>query len=232
MKIAGSTAFVTGANRGLGRAVAAELLARGARVYAGARQPDSVDLEGAIPVAIDITDPASVAAAAAAAGDVTILINNAGISTGTSLLTGDYDDVRRELEANYLGPLTVIRAFAPTIANNGGGSILNVLSVLSWISLPGNGAYNAAKSAAWSMTNAVRQELAPQHIRVSGLHVGYIDTDLARGVTAPKNDPAVVAATAIDGIEADSYEILADELSAQVRAGLAGGVAALYPELP
>jgi NAD(P)-dependent dehydrogenase (short-subunit alcohol dehydrogenase family) len=232
MKIAGTTALVTGANRGLGKALAIELINRGATVYAGARNPESVDLPGAIALAIDITDPASVAAAARTAGAVTLLINNAGIATGTSLLDGDFAAVRQEIDTNYLGPLAVTRAFAPVLEANGGGAILNVLSVLSWINLPGTGAYCAAKSASWSMTNALRQELAPHNVRVSGLHVGYMDTDMASGVEAPKLAPAEVARIAIDGIEADEYEILADDLSRQVRAGLAGGVAALYPALP
>jgi NAD(P)-dependent dehydrogenase (short-subunit alcohol dehydrogenase family) len=232
MNIADSTAFVTGANRGFGRALAAELLERGARVYAGARNPATVDLPGAVPIAIDVTDAASVTAAAERAGDVTLLINNAGVSTGASLLDGDLADIRLELDTHYLGTLSVIRAFAPRIAANGGGSILNVLSALSWFSIPGIGAYGAAKSAEWALTNAVRQQLAGQGIRVSGLHVGYMDTDMARSVTGPKLDARAVAVTAIDGVAAGDYEILADELSHQVRAGLAGGVAALYPDLP
>lgn len=160
MKIAGSTALVTGANRGFGRHLAAELLSRGATVYAGARNPDSVDLPGVTPVRLDITDPASVAAAAALAGDVNLLINNAGIETGTDLLEGDLDLVRLELETHYFGNLSMVRAFAPIIAGNGGGTILNVLSALSWVSFPSVGAYSAAKSAEWSMTNALRVQLA------------------------------------------------------------------------
>ena len=155
MNIAGSTALVTGANRGLGRQLAAELLGRGATVYAGARNPDSVDLPGAKLVQLDITDPASVAAAAEVAGDITLLINNAGSSTGSGLLGGDLEDIRLEMDTHYFGTLSVVRAFAPKITANGGGSILNILSVLSWFSLPGIGAYCAAKSAEWSLTNAL-----------------------------------------------------------------------------
>ncbi|MGC4760116.1 SDR family oxidoreductase [Micromonospora trifolii] len=232
MKIAGSTALVTGANRGFGRHLAAELLARGATVYAGARNPDSVDLPGVTPVRLDITDPASVAAAAKLAGDVNLLINNAGIETGTDLLDGDLDLVRLELETHYFGNLSMVRAFAPLIAGNGGGTILNVLSVLSWVNFPGVGAYGAAKSAEWAMTNALRVQLAERGVRVAGLHVGYMDTDMAAGVDAPKSDPAVIARIGVDGIEADAYEIVTDETSRQVQAGLAGGVAALYPQLP
>ena len=230
MKIAGSTALVTGANRGLGRQLAAQLLVRGATVYAGARNPDTVDLPGAKVVSIDITDRASVAAAAEVAGDVTVLINNAGSSTGSGVLGGDLEDIRLEMDTHYFGTLSVVRAFAPKIAANGGGSILNILSALSWVSLPAIGAYSAAKSAEWSLTNALRTDLADQNIRVAGLHVGYMDTDMAASVTGPKASPADIAEIALDGIEVGAYEIVADETSRQVLAGLSGGVAALYPK--
>ncbi|HEY1485993.1 MAG TPA: SDR family oxidoreductase [Micromonosporaceae bacterium] len=232
MKIAGTTALVTGANRGFGRHLAAELLGRGATVYAGARNPASVDLPGAIPLALDITDPHSIAAAEAVAGDITLLINNAGSSTGANLLDGDLDKIRLEMETHYIGTLSVVRAFAPSIAANGGGTILNILSALSWITFSHLGAYAAAKSAEWSLTNALRAELADQGVRVAGLHVGYMDTDMTVHVTAPKLDPAAIARIAVDGIEADAYEILADDLSRQVQQGLAGGIPALYPALP
>jgi NAD(P)-dependent dehydrogenase (short-subunit alcohol dehydrogenase family) len=224
-----STALVTGSNRGLGRHLAEQLAARGAKVYATARRPESIDLEGVTRLRLDITDPASIAAAAAAAGDVTLLVNNAGISTGASVLSGDASDIRREFDTHVFGTLDVIRAFVPVIAGNGGGGILNILSVLSWISFPSAGAYSAAKSAEWSMTNALRTELAPQKIRVSGLHVGYMDTDLTAEVDAPKADPAVIAALGLDQLAAGVPDILADDISKQVQAGLAGGVLALYP---
>jgi NAD(P)-dependent dehydrogenase (short-subunit alcohol dehydrogenase family) len=232
MDINGSTAFVTGANRGLGRHLAGELLARGATVYAGARNPDTIDLPGVKDVRIDVTDPDSVAAAAEVAGDVTLLINNAGSSTGVGLLDGDPDRIRLEMDTHFFGTLSVVRAFAPTISQNGGGSILNILSALSWFSFPAIGAYCAAKSAEWSLTNTLRVELAPQNIRVAGLHVGFMDTDMAASVTSPKADPADIASLAVDGLEAGSYEIVADDTSAAVLAGLSGGVAALYPGLP
>jgi NAD(P)-dependent dehydrogenase (short-subunit alcohol dehydrogenase family) len=232
MRIDGSTALVTGANRGLGRHIAAALAARGATVYAGARDPGSVDLDGVKPVELDITDPASVARAAQIAGDVTILVNNAGSSTGASLLGGELDQVRLEMDTHYFGTLSVARAFAPVITANGGGTMLNILSALSWVSFPGSGAYCAAKSAEWSLTNALRAELAGRGVRVAALHVGYMDTDMTRAVTAPKVDPAVIAGLAVDGIAGGSYEIIADETSRRVLAGLSGGVAALYPQLP
>jgi NAD(P)-dependent dehydrogenase (short-subunit alcohol dehydrogenase family) len=230
MDITGKTALVTGANRGLGRHLARELRDRGATVYAGARNPESVDLDGVIPLALDVTDPASVAAAAAVAANVAILVNNAGSSTGASLLTGDLADVRLELDTHFFGTLAVTRAFAPQLAAQDGSAVLNVLSVLSWISFPNSGAYCAAKSAEWSLTNALRQELAPQGTRVSALHVGYMDTDMARNVAAPKSDPADIAKIAIDGLAAGDAEIVADDVSRQVLAGLSSGVAGLYPQ--
>jgi NAD(P)-dependent dehydrogenase (short-subunit alcohol dehydrogenase family) len=232
MDLATSTVLVTGANRGFGRALAAELLSRGATVYAGARNPDRVDLPGAKPIALDITDPASVAAAAQATGDVTVLINNAGSPPVADLLTGDPNDIRLEMDTHFFGTLSVVRAFAPQIAANGGGTILNILSGLSWVSFPAAGAYCAAKSAEWSLTNALRLQLADQGIRVAGLHVGYMDTDMVRTVPDAKSDPGDIARIAIDGIAADAYEILADNASRQAQAALAGGVTALYPQLP
>ena len=234
MKLAGSTAFITGANRGLGRHFAEQLLARGATVYAGARDIASIDLPGAIPIQIDVTDPASVAAAAAATSGVNVLINNAGSSTGASFLEGSLDDVRREMETHYFGTLDVTKAFAPQLAASSSGpgtsAVLNVLSLLSWFTAPGASAYSAAKSAEWSLTNALRFELAAQGTSVSALHVGYMDTDMAAHVEAAKSDPAIVASLALDALEAGEAEILADDVSRQVQAGLAGGVAALYPQ--
>ncbi len=232
MDLSTSTVLVAGANRGLGRAIARELLTRGASVYAGARNPDQVDLPGAKPIALDITDPASVAAAAEATGDVTVLVNNAGSSTGSDLLAGELDDIRLEMDTHYFGTLSVVRAFAPRIAANGGGAILNILSALSWVSFPQVGAYCAAKSAEWSLTNALRVQFADQGIRVAGLHVGFMDTDMARSVTAPKSDPADIARIALDGIATGAYEIVADDTSRGMQSALSGGVAALYPQLP
>ena len=231
MDITSCTALVTGANRGLGRQFALDLLRRGARVYAGARDPGQVDIEGAVPVAVDITDPASVAAAADAAGDVTLLINNAGISLGTDLLTGDLADTKREFDTNFYGTLQVVQAFVPVIERNGGGAIVNVLSVLSWLSLPDASAYCASKAAAWSMTNSLRLELADRGIGVTALHVGPMDTDMMAGADVPKSDPAAVAAMTLDGVAAGAYEVLADDVSRGVQAGLAKGVAGVYPQL-
>ncbi|ASR48113.1 short-chain dehydrogenase [Paenibacillus kribbensis] len=231
MNISEQVAFVTGANRGLGRHLALELLSRGAKVYAGARNPDSVDIPGVIPVKLDITNPQEVAAAAVAAKDVTLLINNAGTSTGASLLDGDLDKIHLEFNTHVFGTLSMVRAFAPNIAKNGGGSILNILSVLSWVSMGNEGAYTAAKAAEWGLTNVLRLNLYPQNVRVASLHVGFMDTDMTAGVEAPKSNPADIAKIAIDGIECDSFEIVADDVSRTVQSNLAGGVAAIYPQL-
>lgn len=222
MQIAGSTALVTGANRGLGRHFALALLERGAaKVYATSRNPDAVDLPGVEVLALDITDPASVAAAAAAAGDVTLLVNNAGISLAESLVTGDLAVVRRELDTHLWGTLDVVRAFAPVLQRNGGGAIANVLSALSWFSFPGSGSYSVAKAAEWAMTNGVRIELAPQGTQVVGVHLGAADTDMTAGYEGPKTAPAEVVRAALDGIEAGRIEVVVDEWSEMVKASLA-----------
>ncbi|EHS58609.1 SDR family oxidoreductase [Paenibacillus sp. Aloe-11] len=231
MNISEQVAFVTGANRGLGRHLALELLSRGAKVYAGARNPDSVDIPGVIPVKLDITNPQEVAAAAVAAKDVTLLINNAGTSTGASLLDADLEKIHLEFNTHVFGTLSMVRAFAPNIAKNGGGSILNILSVLSWVSMGNEGAYTAAKAAEWGLTNVLRLNLYPQNVRVASLHVGFMDTDMTAGVEAPKSNPADIAKIAIDGIESDSFEIVTDDVSRTVQSSLAGGVAAIYPQL-
>ncbi|MEU9140932.1 SDR family oxidoreductase [Streptomyces sp. NPDC048404] len=222
MELKDAVAVVTGANRGLGRHLAAQLVERGATVYAAARRPETVDLPGVTPLLLDVTDEESIRAAARIASDATLLVNNAGISTGTPLIAGGPDAARLEMETNFFGPLAVTRAFTPVIESNGGGAVLNVLSVLSWLHPAGLGAYAAAKAAAWALTGAVREELAHRGIAVSALHVGYMDTGMAASVPADqKADPAEVAAQALDGIEAGLPEILADEITRHVKQSLA-----------
>ncbi|MFB4285595.1 SDR family oxidoreductase [Nonomuraea sp. MTCD27] len=222
MELKNAVAVVTGANRGLGRHLAAQLAERGAKVYAAARRPQSVDLPGVIPLLLDVTDAESIRTAAGIASDTTLLINNAGISTGATLIAGDVNEVRREMETNFYGPLAATRAFAPVIEGNGGGAILNVLSVLSWLHPAGLGSYAASKAAAWALSDATREELAPRGITVSALHVGYMDTDMAADVPADqKISAADVAAQALSGIETGLPEIVADELTRQVKQGLA-----------
>lgn len=229
--IKNSVALVTGGSRGLGKALVEELYARGAaKVYATARDPRTVTHPDAVPLALEVTDPQSVQAAATAAPDVTVLVNNAGISLGAhSFLDAPLDDVRREFETNFFGPLLVTRAFVPILQRNGGGHLLNVHSALSWIGLAGS--YSATKAALWSQTNSLRLELAPRGIGVTGLHVGYVDTDMTAHVDAPKSSPHQVAALALDGVETGAYEVLADDVSRQVKAGLSGDLAAMYPQL-
>lgn len=213
--------LVTGANRGLGRKIAEEFVARGAKVYAGARRPETVDAAGVIPVQLDITDPDSVRRAAEVAADVTVLVNNAGISTRAGLLTGSIADIRAEMDTHYFGTLNVIRGFEPVLKRNGGGAILNVLSVLSWMHPATSGAYAAAKAAAWALTDAVRDELAPHRIDVTALHVGYMDTDMVSYIPAEqKADPAVVARQAVDGVLNGATEILADDWARRAKAAL------------
>lgn len=225
-----SVVLVTGANGGLGREFVRQALDRGAtKVYATARRPRDWEDARVVPLALDVTDPTSIAAAAEAAPDVTIVINNAGASNGARLDDADQQAVRELFEVNYFGAVAAANAFAPILGRNGGGALLNVLSVLSWIAL--GDAYSATKAALWSATGTQRLTLAEQGTLVTGLLLGYTDTPMTVNVDAPKNDPADVVGQAYDGIEQGSYEVLADDLSRQVKAGLAAPVEALYPQL-
>ena len=223
MKIEGSIALVTGANRGLGLAFARALRDAGARkVYAGARDPASVKEPGLEAIRLDVTDPRSVAEAAARCTDVSIVINNAGIlRPGTLLGDGGLATIREQLETNFYGALSVSEAFAPVLAANGGGALVNMLSALSWLSLPNSGAYSISKAAAWALTNGLRNELRAQGTLVVGVHAGYIDTDMVAKVTAPKTKPEVIAQRTLEAIIAGREEVLADEVSQQVKAGFA-----------
>ncbi|MFC8063743.1 SDR family oxidoreductase [Streptomyces sp. NPDC057293] len=225
MELKDTVAVVTGANRGLGRHLTAQLVERGAKVYAAARRPEMVDLPGVTPLRLDVTDQESIREAARIASDATLLINNAGVSTGATLLGGGLDEVRREMETNFFGPLAATRAFAPVIEGNGGGAVLNVLSALSWFHPAGLGSYAASKAAAWALSDATREELAPRGITVSALHVGYMDTDMAAGVPADQKVAAAdVAARALAGIETGLPEILADETSRYVKQSLSAAL--------
>ncbi|MEU2778710.1 SDR family oxidoreductase [Streptomyces sp. NPDC007162] len=230
MRIEGSVALVTGANRGIGLAFAHALLARGAtRVYAGVRRPEDFTVPGLEPLRLDVTDHDQVAAAARTASDATIVVNNAGIQAGPGLLEGSLDGARRELEVNYLGTWAVSRAFAPVLAANGGGALVNMLSVASWRSTERFPGYAASKSAQWSLTNAFRVALREQGTLVVGVHVGWVDTDATARVDEPKTDPAEVAEQAMDAIARDESEVLVDDTARRVRAALSGPLDLLYP---
>ena len=222
MKIENAVVLVTGANRGIGLAFTRELLARGARkVYAGARDPATITQAGVEPLRLDVNKPDEVAAAAALASDVTLVINNAGIAQAGGFLAPDSEEVaRRIFETNFFAVLRMSKAFAPALAANGGGGLLNVLSVASWVNGGDLAAYSASKSAAWSLTNALRSELAPQKTQVLGLHMAYVDTDLTRGFDVPKTSPEDIVRRALDGLEAGHDEVLADEITQQVKRGL------------
>jgi NAD(P)-dependent dehydrogenase (short-subunit alcohol dehydrogenase family) len=218
MQLENATVLVTGANRGLGARFVTQLQERGvAKIYAAARDAGAVDVPGVEPVQLDITDPVQVWDAAARAGDVQVLINNAGISTGTSVVSGAVSDIRREMETNFFGPLMMTQAFAPILRANGGGAILNVVSALSWFTIPAGGAYAASKSAAWSLTDSTRLELSAQGTHVVGVYMGLVDTDMAAGMDAPKISPSALAAAGLDAIESGLDEVLGDEWARHVK---------------
>ena len=227
MQLSNATVLITGANRGLGLAFARAALARGARkVYAAARDPASVTLAGVVPIRLDVTQPGDIAVAARDYSDVTLLINNAGIAaTGGFLAEDSLASAQRHFDTNVFGPMRLTQAFAPVLAANGGGAILNVLSIASWINGPLLGVYGMSKSAAWAMTNGTRIELSAQKTQVLALHVGFIDTDLTRGFDVPKSAPDDVVRTALDALEAGASEVLADDITRQVHAGLSASPA-------
>ncbi|MEE6177717.1 SDR family oxidoreductase [Mycobacterium sp. 050134] len=226
VRIQGTTAVVTGGQRGIGQAIVGELLDRGAaKVYATARDPQPSADPRIVSIELDVTKSDSIAALANTARDAAIVINNAGISGGTDLLTMPIDEVREIFETNYFGALQIARAFAPILARNGGGALVDIHSVLSWAS--GAGAYGDSKAAFWSATNSLRIDLEPQHTLVTGVHVAYTDTAMVEHLDVPKNDPADVAKAIADGIERGDTEILVDEITRHFKAALSGPVAGL-----
>src|SRR6516225_1541757 len=222
MKIRDSVAFITGANRGIGLAFAQELLAAGAgKVYAAARNPEQIILEGVHRVRLDVTNPENIVAVARECTDVNLLINNAGIARWTGFLSPDsVDAARAEMETNYFGPLLLSRSFAPVLAKNGGGAIVNLLSILSWVAAPSAGTYSASKAAAWSLTNWLRTALREQGTQVIGVHAGPVDTDMASELTLPKVTPIDVVRQVLSAVEAGRDEVLADDMTRQVKARL------------
>jgi NAD(P)-dependent dehydrogenase (short-subunit alcohol dehydrogenase family) len=229
-QLAGSVVLVTGANGGLGTEFVRQALARGAgRVYATARKPQSWDDSRVVPLALDVTDAASIAEAASTAADTTIVISNAGGPGGSSLLTMPLDQVRAVYETNVFGPIAVAQAFAPVLARNGGGALVDIHSALSWLAQPG--AYPSTKAALWSVTNSLRLELAGQGTQVVGAHLGYTDTPMTAGLDVAKEDPRDIVAAIYDGLEAGEIEVLADDASRWVKQQLSQPLTALYPQL-
>ena len=233
MQIAGSVALVTGANRGLGQVYARGLVRRGAaKVYAAARDPAQVTEPGVTPVRLDITDAQRVAEVAAQCPDVSLLLNNAGVMKA-STFTGapSLDAARLEMETNYFGTLSMCRAFAPVLAANGGGAIVNMLSVTSFYTNPFNASYGASKAAGWSLANGIRIELHHQGTLVVAVHAGFIDTDMAALVDAPKDSPESVAEQVFAAVEAGQVEVLADERTRTVKAELPRDQELIYPPI-
>lgn len=226
--INGKTVLVTGANGGLGTQFVLQALARGAtRVYAAARSPQQWDDARVVGLPLDITSAASIARAVAAAPDVDLLINNAGIAPGGDAIAGPVDQLRRIFETNFFGTLAVANAFSPVLAANGGGTLLNILSLAAWISVPTG--YAASKAAMWSATNALRAALEGQKTQVVGLMVGMVDTPMTAQWDFPKVSAASVVTQAYDGIAAGLIEILADDTSQGIKSQLSTKAETFYP---
>ena len=231
MKIDGSVALVTGANRGLGQVYARELVKRGAaKVYGAARDQAAVTEPGVTPIALDITDAERVAEVAGQCADVSLLVNNAGVMKASTFINApNLDAARLEMETNYFGTLSMCRAFAPVLAANGGGAIVNMLSVTSFYTNLIDASYGASKAAEWSLTNGVRLELHRQGTLVVGVHASFIDTDMAALTNEPKDSPESVAQQAFDAVEVGQVEVLADERTRTVKAELSRDQELIYP---
>lgn len=227
-----SVVLVTGANGGLGREFVRQALVRGStKVYASARRPGDWSDPRVVPLELDVTNSESIADAARASADVTIVVNNAGIftATGDSLLTGDVEQTRRIFETNFFGAVAVARAFTPVMEAHGSGAIIDVVSAVSWRAI--NGAYSASKAAFWSASNSLRVELAEKHIHLLALHMGFVDTPMTHEIGGPKSDAAEVVLAAYDGLEQGALEVLADDVAVTIKAALSSPVEALYSSL-
>ncbi len=228
MQVKGCVALVTGANRGIGEQFVKALRAAGAkRIYAAARDAGSLAVAAAdrdviVPLAIDVTREADVAAAAARCKDVTLLINNAGVNFNTPLMgIASLANARAEIDTNYFGTLAMIRAFAPVLKANGGGTIVNMLSILARVNLPLMGSLCASKAAALSMTQGVRAELKAQGTKVIGVMPGAVETRMTEMLPPPKMNPADVAKAALAAIEAGTEDVYPGDMAQGVAAGLA-----------
>jgi len=221
MEIKGSTALVTGANRGIGRALVGALLNAGAaKVYAAARRIDTLedflDNKRVLPVSVDVTDDKAIAALAERTRDVTLLVNNAGVLDFGPVLDAPLTAFERNFATNFYGVLAASRAFAPVIERNGGGAIVNILTLVALASMPGLGVYNASKAAAWSLTQSLRASLAGRNIAVHGVFPGAVDTDMLAGVEMPKARPEEVATAIVAGVSQSREDIFPDAMSASL----------------
>ena len=220
--IKGSVALVTGANRGLGNALVQELLDKGAaKIYATSRKPHDFKDARIVNISLDVKDAASIKELAALAPDANIVINNAGVFVNPVALAAEIDSVRNEFEINVFGPLQVTQTMASVLNANGGGTLVNVVSVGSWLPL---GTYGGSKAALWAITNMLRQELKAQGTTVMSVHMGPMDTDMVRGLDVPKEDPKKIACAIVGGIERGDSEVLADQLSTYTKGLLSGPI--------
>src|SRR5262249_27491564 len=222
MQIQNSTVLVTGANRGIGRALVQALLSAGAeKIYAGARDTSkldgtlSFDHARVLPLKLDVTSAVSIEAAPRSASDVTLLVNNAGVIDFGGILDTPLDKIERNIKTNFYGALAMARAFAPVIEENGGGAIVNILTVAALASMPGLSVYNASKAAAWSMTQSLRADLSSKGIEVYAVFPRPVDTDMAASVDMAKTSPAEVASNVIAGIGEGHQDIFPDAMSRQ-----------------
>ncbi len=215
MKIQDAVVLITGANRGIGLAFAKAALARGARkVYATARNPEAIPLEGVVKLQLDVTSAADVTRIAQECPDITLLINNAGVARfGSFLASNSEESCAEHFATNFYGPLRLCKAFAPVLAAGGGGAIINVLSLVSWYAPVEFSPYSASKSAAWALTNSLRLELRGQNTQVMALHMGYVDTDMTAKIDAPKTPADLIVQRTFDALEAGEEEVLADEMT-------------------
>lgn len=232
MHIEGSVALVTGANQGIGKVFTEELLERGAaKVYAGVLDMATATDARTVPVQLDVTAAEQVAAAARELRDVTLVVNNAGVSSAGFPLSASLDGARREIEINYLGLVSMTQAFAPVLARNGGGAFINVLSAFAWVAMPLLSTYTASKAAAWNYTNAARIELRRHSTEVVAVHSGFVDTALTAPLDVEKIAPAVLVGSALDALQAGEPEAVVDDFSSAVKAGLSDDQRSLYPQV-
>jgi NAD(P)-dependent dehydrogenase (short-subunit alcohol dehydrogenase family) len=225
MKLQTTTALVTGANRGIGRAFVEALLNAGVqKVYAAARDRNSLDAVVAldparvVPLQVDVTDHDRVSHLSEQAPDVNLLINNAGVLSFGSILETPVETIHQQFDINFYGTLNMARAFVPVLEQNGGGAIVNILTLVALASMPGLAAYNASKAAAWSMTQSLRASVVDKNIEVYGVFPGAVDTDMLAGVDMAKTSPADIATAVLQGITTQQEDIFPDPMSSQLYA--------------